>query len=122
MRRVAPGSFFPMPKVRSAVVRLDLRETPAVGPDSVEAFLSFLRAGFTQPRKQLHNSLAQGLSLPPSIVQAQLRENGFDPSLRPGQLSSADWVRSERGWSGRKQSGDLRISRSRATRTRRDST
>ena len=99
VRRVSPGCFFPMPKVRSAVVRLDLRPEPTIGPALVEDFLAFLRAGFTQPRKQLHNSLSQGLALAPAAVQARLRDVGVDPSQRPGQLSPGAWVRLFRAWS-----------------------
>jgi 16S rRNA (adenine1518-N6/adenine1519-N6)-dimethyltransferase len=92
VRRVAPGSFFPVPKVRSAIVRLDLRPEPAVKVASVSAFLAFLRAGFTQPRKQLHNSLGQGLGLLPERIQAAAEASGLDPRKRPGDLGLEEWA------------------------------
>ena len=53
---VQPGSFFPRPKVTSAVVRFDLRETPpTVAP--FEPFMAFIRAAFGQRRKVLTNAL-----------------------------------------------------------------
>jgi 16S rRNA (adenine1518-N6/adenine1519-N6)-dimethyltransferase len=92
VRRVAPGSFFPVPKVRSAVVRLDRRAEPMVPSSSVSAFVAFLRAGFAQPRKQLRNSLAIGLGLAAGEVAADAAEAKVDPSRRPEQLTLAEWV------------------------------
>ncbi len=100
VRRVAPGSFFPVPKVRSAIVRLDLRLEPAVETDSVASFLAFLRAGFTQPRKQLHNSLGQGLGIPPERVQAAARLAGLDSRRRPGDLRLDEWAALRRALGG----------------------
>jgi 16S rRNA (adenine1518-N6/adenine1519-N6)-dimethyltransferase len=91
VRRVAPGSFFPVPKVWSAIVRLDLRPAPAVPAEGVSGFVEFLRAGFAQPRKQLHNSLAQGLGIPPAEAQAAARAVGVDSLRRPGDLDLSEW-------------------------------
>lgn len=49
--------FIPQPKVQSAVVRLDTRQSPAVSPKSEELFFKVVRASFSQRRKQLVNSL-----------------------------------------------------------------
>lgn len=92
VRRVSPGSFFPVPKVRSAIVRLDVRPFPAVDVDSASSFLQFLRAGFTQPRKQLHNSLSQGLDIPAERAQTAAAAAGIDSRRRPGELSLEDWA------------------------------
>jgi 16S rRNA (adenine1518-N6/adenine1519-N6)-dimethyltransferase len=91
VRRVSPGCFFPMPKVWSAVVRIELLPEPRVVVDSVDDFVAFLRAGFARPRKQLHNSLSQGLGTAPDGVQEAIWRSGVDPSKRPGALSLAEW-------------------------------
>ncbi|MBI2859685.1 MAG: ribosomal RNA small subunit methyltransferase A, partial [Chloroflexi bacterium] len=57
---VQPHSFYPPPKVISAVLRLVPRGG-ATGEDP-KAFFDFVAAGFRQPRKQLSNSLGQGLN------------------------------------------------------------
>jgi 16S rRNA (adenine1518-N6/adenine1519-N6)-dimethyltransferase len=92
VRRVPPGAFHPPPKVRSAVIQLDFTDHPTVDVDSVDDFVLFLRAGFTQARKQLHNSLAQGLGRPSQEVHAEVERSGLDSSLRPGQLSREQWA------------------------------
>lgn len=51
---VSPGAFRPPPKVTSAVVRLTMRKDRSVDP----AFLEFLKACFSQPRKKLLNNLS----------------------------------------------------------------
>jgi 16S rRNA (adenine1518-N6/adenine1519-N6)-dimethyltransferase len=92
VRRVAPGSFFPMPRVRSAVVRLDRRPAPMVAEGSGGRFVDFLRAGFAQPRKQLRNSLAQGLAVAAAEIDLLASSVGIDPRRRPEQLSLHDWL------------------------------
>lgn len=93
VRRVAAGSFFPVPKVRSAIVRLDVLPAPAVEVDSVLSFLAFLRAGYAQPRKQLHNSLGQGLDVATERVQGAAAAEGIDSRRRPGEMELDEWAR-----------------------------
>src|SRR5207247_1201325 len=80
VRHVPSGAFFPRPRVDSSLVRLDVLPTPAVPLSDVRAFLAFVRAGFAQPRKQLRNSLAQGLGCDPSWVLELLGRAGIDPA------------------------------------------
>lgn len=91
VRRVGPGSFVPVPKVRSAVVRLDLLPEPQVGVDRLDRFIQLLRAGFAQPRQQLHNSLGRGLAVPVSEVRSIVEQIGLPPSRRPAELTLAEW-------------------------------
>ncbi len=98
VRRVAPGSFYPAPKVRSAVVRLDLRDEPVVPREELAAFLDFLRAGFAQPRKQLRNSLAAGLGSTPARAAALATAAGVAPTSRPEQLTPSAWASMYRVW------------------------
>ncbi|HEY8477336.1 MAG TPA: rRNA adenine N-6-methyltransferase family protein [Chloroflexota bacterium] len=92
VRYVSPGAYFPRPKVTSAILRLDVRPTPAVPvEDRAEAFLDFVQAGFAQPRKQLRNSLAQGLRVSTAAAAALLRDAGIDPTRRPQALGIEEW-------------------------------
>jgi 16S rRNA (adenine1518-N6/adenine1519-N6)-dimethyltransferase len=110
VRRVAPGSFFPVPKVRSAIVRLDRRAEPAVAVDSVARFLEFLRAGFAQPRKQLHNSLGHGLGVSAPIVHELARDARIDSQRRPSQLTLDEWGMLYAAWHDRADQGHAEIS------------
>jgi len=86
-----PRAFSPPPKVRSAVVRLDVLDTAEVEVDDREAFLSLARAGFAAPRKRLRNSLAVGLRVAPTEAAAMLSAAGVDPEQRPAELTLRDW-------------------------------
>lgn len=92
VQRVPPESFFPVPKVESAIVRFDVLSEPSVPVDSVRDFVAFIRAGFTQPRQQLHNSLARGLGVAPSSVRAAARLADIDSASRPGMLGLQEWM------------------------------
>jgi len=89
---VPPRAFRPPPKVRSAVIQLDVRPQPAVAVDDREAFFHLVRAGFAAPRKQLRNALALGLSLQPAAAEALLAAAAIDPQRRAQTLSIDEWA------------------------------
>jgi 16S rRNA (adenine1518-N6/adenine1519-N6)-dimethyltransferase len=93
VRRVPAGAFYPRPKVDSAVVRIRPFAEQAIEGERLRRFRELVRAGFTQPRKTLANSLAQGLDLPRAAVEDWLRRGGLDPTSRPQQLAGDDWLR-----------------------------
>ena len=73
---VPPRAFYPPPRVTSAVIRLDLREQAVIAPEERERFFGVVRAGFSAPRKQLRNTLAQGLEMAPKAVGIGNRGRG----------------------------------------------
>jgi len=92
VRTVPAAAFYPRPKVDSAVLRLDVRPRPAAAADA-EALLRLVQAGFKQPRKQLRNSLAEGLGWAPSAAEALLRRAAIEPARRPQTLALDEWER-----------------------------
>jgi 16S rRNA (adenine1518-N6/adenine1519-N6)-dimethyltransferase len=86
-----PKAFKPPPKVRSAVVRLDVLDTSEAEVDDRGAFLALVRAGFAAPRKRLRNSLAIGLRIAAADAGVVLAEAGVDGDQRPAALSIEDW-------------------------------
>jgi 16S rRNA (adenine1518-N6/adenine1519-N6)-dimethyltransferase len=89
--RIPAGAFYPVPKVDSAVVRIDRHEHPAVAVADVGRFFALVRAGFGQRRKQLRNALAAGLGRPTAEIEAALRRAGIEPRRRAETLSLAEW-------------------------------
>lgn len=83
---VQPGSFYPPPKVTSAVLRLDLHAAPPVAPQSEAAMFRTIRAAFSQRRKTAANAISAGLGLPKAQVTAALAAAGAPPAARPEQL------------------------------------
>jgi 16S rRNA (adenine1518-N6/adenine1519-N6)-dimethyltransferase len=95
---VPPRAFRPPPKVRSAVVQLDVRPQPAVAVDDREAFFRLVRGGFAAPRKQLRNVLALGLGLEPPTAEALLAAAAIDPQRRAQTLTIDEWARLYEAW------------------------
>lgn len=95
---VSPKSFRPPPKVTSAVVRLDVLPAPAADVASEEGFFTVVRAGFAAPRKQLRNSLSQGLGIEPIAGGRVLEEAGIDATRRPQTLDIPEWVSIYQVW------------------------
>ncbi|MFN8558760.1 MAG: 16S rRNA (adenine(1518)-N(6)/adenine(1519)-N(6))-dimethyltransferase RsmA, partial [Dehalococcoidia bacterium] len=75
-------AFVPPPRVDSAVVRVDVHRRPPIAIEDEQRFFAVVRAGFRQPRKQLHNAIAGGLWLPPDSAPALLESAGIDPMRR----------------------------------------
>jgi len=86
---VPAQSFYPPPKVDSAIVRIDVYNQPVV---EVEGFFQVVRAGFSAPRKQLRNALAQGLSIPPNAATEILSMAGISSQRRAETLSLEEWA------------------------------
>jgi 16S rRNA (adenine1518-N6/adenine1519-N6)-dimethyltransferase len=97
---VPPRAFHPPPKVRSAVIRLDVRPEPAVAVDDRQAFFRLVQAGFAAPRKQLRNALALGLSIEPAAARSLLDAANIDPIRRAQTLSLDEWGYLYRAWRG----------------------
>jgi len=89
--RIPAGAFYPSPKVDSAVVRVDLYPKPLIPSGQIEIFFKLTKAGFSQKRKTLRNSLANGMHLPATQVADLLRATGIDPQRRAETLSLAEW-------------------------------
>jgi 16S rRNA (adenine1518-N6/adenine1519-N6)-dimethyltransferase len=88
-----PGAFYPSPRVESAVVRIDLYDQCPTVVHDVDAFFDVVRAGFAQRRKQLRNSLSQGLNMPVDHVVEALHRTGLSEKQRAQELSVEQWAR-----------------------------
>jgi 16S rRNA (adenine1518-N6/adenine1519-N6)-dimethyltransferase len=93
--RIPAGAFYPVPKVDSAVLRIDVGERPAADLQGVAeaSFFRVVRAGFSQKRKMLRNSLSAGLGMAPAEVAESLEQAGVDPGRRAETLSLQEWAR-----------------------------
>jgi 16S rRNA (adenine1518-N6/adenine1519-N6)-dimethyltransferase len=88
---VPAGAFFPAPKVDSAIVRIDLSPAPFIPYTLLEPFFSLAKAGFSQKRKTLRNSLSAGMRKSPAEIEETLRAAGIDPQRRAETLSLEEW-------------------------------
>jgi len=84
--------FYPAPEVDSAILRVDLYPQPAVAVTDENSFFELVRAGFTASRKQIGNSLAQGLGKPKAEVLPLLAEANIVPQRRAETLTLDEWA------------------------------
>ena len=85
--------FYPAPEVDSAILRIALYPEPAVAVKDREGFFKLVRAGFAASRKQLANSLAQGLELNKAEVLPLLEEASIMAKRRAETLTLEEWAR-----------------------------
>ena len=85
--------FIPQPKVQSAVVRLNILQSPAVSPKSEELFFRVVKASFAQRRKQLVNSLYSAFKseLEKESIIEILSSLGHKPTIRGEELTIEDF-------------------------------
>ncbi len=90
---IPAGAFYPPPKVDSAVVRVDTYPELPLGINDPDNFFRVVKAGFSQKRKQLKNSLAGGLKKPATEIVAALEQANIPPTRRAETLSLEEWSR-----------------------------
>ncbi|MBU1092655.1 ribosomal RNA small subunit methyltransferase A [Patescibacteria group bacterium] len=89
---VPKQNFWPMPKVDSAVIRITPYKKPHANIED-NKFFRLVKAGFGERRKQIHNSLAGGLHLAPSIIEKVLAKSGIEPTRRAQTLNLKEWIK-----------------------------
>ena len=85
--------FYPAPEVDSAILKIKLYSQPPVEVTDKESFFELARAGFSAPRKQIGNSLAQGLELPKAECLSLLGKASIVPQRRAETLTLGEWAK-----------------------------
>ncbi|MGD2161865.1 MAG: 16S rRNA (adenine(1518)-N(6)/adenine(1519)-N(6))-dimethyltransferase RsmA [Anaerolineales bacterium] len=88
---ISAASFYPMPKVESSVLRVDMPLDIVSQPELLDTLFKIARAGFGQKRKQLKNALAHGLPISKSGAEQLLESCGIEPRMRAEVLSVENW-------------------------------
>jgi len=91
--RIPAEAFFPVPKVDSAVLSIDIYPTPQIKTELLNTFFKLIKAGFSQKRKTLRNSLSAGLHITPVAAEEMLTKAKIDSKKRAETLSIEDWKR-----------------------------
>lgn len=84
---VSRGSFMPAPNVDSTIIRLDIREYPAVKVSDEKKFFRMVKAAFAQRRKTALNSISSGMGLSKTQVADALRNSGLEENVRAEKLT-----------------------------------
>ena len=96
---VSKKSFWPRPKVDAAIIKIQIPKSKfqnfakfGLAKEKTDLFFKVVRAGFSQPRKQLINNLSQGLKLNRVKVEGWLKKNGIQSAQRAETLTLKDWI------------------------------
>lgn len=84
-------AFFPAPKVDSSVLVVDIYSTPLVDESLLDTFFQLTKAGFSQKRKKLRNSISAGIRQSPVETENLLHAADIDPQRRAETLSIIEW-------------------------------
>ena len=95
---IPAGAFYPVPKVDSAVIRVNLYNEPRIHPDMLDSFFHLAKAGFSQKRKTLRNSLAGGLRISKDESKNLLEIANIDPIRRAETLNLQEWEKLSKNW------------------------
>jgi 16S rRNA (adenine1518-N6/adenine1519-N6)-dimethyltransferase len=81
------ASFMPPPNVDSAVIKLTLRDKPAIEVSNEKEFFRFVKACFAQRRKTLVNTVSSGLGISKDKIKEALSLAGLTETVRSEQLT-----------------------------------
>jgi 16S rRNA (adenine1518-N6/adenine1519-N6)-dimethyltransferase len=90
---VPAGAFHPVPKVDSAVLRLEPLERPLVPDGDVRSFRSAVVGLFGFRRKQLLRAVRELTGWNAEQAGAVVRAAGLEPAVRPEVLSPGEFIR-----------------------------
>ncbi|MCM8796808.1 MAG: 16S rRNA (adenine(1518)-N(6)/adenine(1519)-N(6))-dimethyltransferase RsmA [Candidatus Omnitrophica bacterium] len=88
--RIPAGCFFPVPKVDSAFVRLDMKKSFRLSGEREKMLFTIIRTSFNQRRKTLRNSLKDVISADKLFLFFEKYRIRKD--IRPDALSLQDFV------------------------------
>lgn len=87
---VAKELFQPIPKVDSAIIKIERLPQPAFDADAKKLF-QLVKAGFGEKRKMLRNSLSGGLHIGTEKVEELLKQAQIKPTARAQELGIDAW-------------------------------
>jgi 16S rRNA (adenine1518-N6/adenine1519-N6)-dimethyltransferase len=88
--KVDRNSFWPSPKVDSAVIKIKMKKKPDF--DNPKHFFRIVKMGFSAKRKQLQNNLSGGLHRDREEIKQILQKVGLDEKIRAQDLSIKNWI------------------------------
>jgi len=94
---VKAGSFWPAPKVDSAIIKLKIKNEKLNINENL--LFRIVKAGFSNKRKMLKNNLSSVLKISQDKVINSLKQIGLDEKIRAQELSIENWIELHRALS-----------------------
>ena len=90
-RVVKAELFTPPPKVDSQILIMTYRKKPLYPGIDIDVFFRIVKAGFSQRRKTLLNTLSSGLRMSRDETKSILEQVNIEPQTRAQSLSLSNW-------------------------------
>jgi 16S rRNA (adenine1518-N6/adenine1519-N6)-dimethyltransferase len=90
---VPASSFWPKPKIDSAIIRIDVDQERNISAEDERKLFRILKFAFSAKRKMLKNNLSAGLHIDASVIENILDKNGFGVKSRAENLDVDDWLK-----------------------------
>ncbi len=92
MGQVSKTSFWPVPKVDSVILKITPHDKyPEITDKKI--FFRLVKLAFSGKRKQIHNTLTNGLKLPKDKIFQMLEKSGIEPTTRPQDVEIREWIK-----------------------------
>jgi len=91
-RVVKAELFTPAPKVDSQILIMKLHPNPLYPDINADLFFRIVKAGFSQKRKTLLNTISSGLHIPRDETKTLLEQVSIQPQARAQSLALDEWV------------------------------
>ena len=90
---VPADSFYPAPKVDSAVVCLEVLDKPNVDVKDEKMFFKVVKGAFSQRRKTLLNCLSSSFGIDKETTAEKIRNCGIEPGIRGEKLGIEEFAK-----------------------------
>jgi 16S rRNA (adenine1518-N6/adenine1519-N6)-dimethyltransferase len=90
---VLKKSFWPEPKVDSAIVKIKPKDNYLEKIKDINLFFKIVKAGFSHPRKQILNNFSKVLELNKEDTKKWLEKNHIDPKRRAQTIEIEKWIK-----------------------------
>jgi len=91
IEKVSKNSFWPVPKVNSAIIKITEIKS-RFDSETEKEFFRLARVGFASRRKTLANNLSAGFQIARPKIIAIIKKSGFLENIRAQELGIEDWL------------------------------
>ncbi len=84
---VSRGSFFPVLKLKSSVIKLTMKDEKIYNVEDEEFFFKMVRLAFSQRRKMLIGLMVKGFNIEKEKMSVILKRNGLKENVRVREIS-----------------------------------
>lgn len=91
IRNVGKDSFYPAPRVESAVLKLVRKDESEIDRQNEKEFFRLVKVGFSSKRKMLKNNLSGGYQISQKEAEDLIIKAGLKNTARAQELSLSDW-------------------------------